>query len=330
MISEVLMRRFLPFILSFSVILSLFGCSSPPANEKQQITGVYFDTVVTLTVWGADDEILAHCEQLCEQYENLFSRTVKTSDVSRINSSGGTPVTVSDETAELIQKSLDYAACSNGKFDITIGTVNRLWDFQDNEEKQLPDPESIEEALSHVNYQNVKVTGNTVTLTDPETQIDLGGIAKGYIADQLKEYLKSAGIEHALINLGGNILALGGHYDGTPFEIGIQKPFDETGTALTYLEVTDRSVVSSGNYVRYFEKDGKIYHHILDPDTGYPCENNLLQVTILSDSSIDGDALSTACYNLGLEKGMELIQSLDNVEAIFVTDDYQLHYSNDI
>ena len=322
------MKRLLTYLLSCSIMISVVGCASPPLNEKQQKTGIYFDTVITLTIWGADEEILAHCEDLCEYYESLFSRTIESSDVSRINSSNGMPVEVADETAELIQIGLDYGKLSNGKFDITVGTVNTLWKFQDNETKELPDPQAIQDALSHVSFQNVEVNGNTVTLKDPKAQIDLGGIAKGYIADKLKEYLESAEIEHALINLGGNILALGGHVDGTPFKIGIQKPFDETGTAITYLDTKDRSVVSSGNYVRYFEKAGRIYHHILDPDTGYPCENNLVQVTILSEYSVDGDALSTACYNLGLEKGMELIQKLDGIEAIFVTDDYELHYSN--
>ena len=179
--------------------------------------------------------------------------------------------------------------------------------------------------VSHINYHSVKVDGNTVTLTDPEAKIDLGGIAKGYIADKLKEYLKNQGVEHALINLGGNMLALGGRPDGSDFRIGIQEPFAADGTVLTNLSISDKSVVSSGNYERYFEKDGIIYHHILDPDTGYPVQNNLYQVTIISDSSVQGDALSTTCYALGLEAGMELIQNTDGVEAVFVTDDLEVH-----
>lgn len=306
----------------------LSGCSTPPKSERQQFTGLYFDTVVQVTAWGASDEILEECEELCSRYERLFSRTIEDSDVSRINAAQGKPVEVDEETAALIQIGLDYGELSEGKFDITIGAVNSLWKFQDNTEKALPDPAALSEALSHVDDRNVKIEGNTVTLTDPQAQIDLGGIAKGYIADRLKEFLQDSGVEHALINLGGNVLALGGHYDGTPFEIGIQKPFAEKNEVLTTLEISDQSVVSSGNYVRYFEKDGKIYHHILDTATGYPCENDLLQVTILSDSSVDGDALSTTCYALGLEKGMEFIETLDGVEVIFVTDDGALHYTD--
>ena len=310
---------------SASLIVSIGGCSSPRDSESLSMTGMYFDTVVTVEVWGADREVLDHCEELCGYYEQLFSRTIEDSEVSKINNSCGQPVTVSDETAELIRLGLEYGDISNGYFDITIASASELWDFTDNEDKTLPDPEELAEAVTHIDYRNVKVDGNTVTLSDPDTKIDLGGIAKGYIADQLKEYLKEEGVEHALINLGGNMLAVGSKYDGSPFRIGLQKPFESDGTPIAVLEIDDQSVVTSGNYERYFEKDGTIYHHILDPGTGYPIQNDLYQVSIISDNSVDGDALSTTCYALGLEKGMELIQSLDGVEAVFVTSDYELH-----
>ena len=143
----------------------------------------------------------------------------------------------------------------------------------------------------------------------------------------LKEYLEKEGIEHATINLGGNVLTIGTKPDGSDYKIGIQKPFAADGEVLEVLSVHDRSVVSSGDYERYFEKDGVIYHHILDPQSGWPVQNDLDQVTILSDSSADGDALSTTCYVLGLEKGMKLIQEMDDVEAIFVTKDGEIHRS---
>ena len=313
------------FSLAFLFSVSLGGCTSPRESESLSMTGMYFDTVVTVEVWGADREVLDHCEELCGYYEQLFSRTIEDSEVSKINNSGGQPVTVSDETAELIRLGLEYGDISDGDFDITIASASELWDFTDNEEKTLPDPGELTEAVTHIDYHNVRVDGNTVTLSDPDTKIDLGGIAKGYIADQLKKYLEEEGVEHALINLGGNMLAVGSKYDGSPFRIGLQKPFEPDGTPIAVLEVNDQSVVTSGNYERYFEKDGTIYHHILDPDTGYPIQNDLYQVSIISDRSVDGDALSTTCYALGLEKGMELIRSLDGVEAVFVTSDYELH-----
>lgn len=319
----------LPLFTAVVSALLVSGCTTPKQSESLSMTGMYFDTVVTVEAWGTSREVLDHCEELCNRYEHLFSRTLEDSEISKINASAGQPVTVSDETAELIRLGLEYGDISHGYFDITIASASELWNFTDNEEKELPDPETLAEAVTHIDYHNVKVEGNTVTLTDPMAKIDLGGIAKGYIADCLKEYLESEGVEHALINLGGNMLAVGERYDGTPFRVGLQKPFEPDGTTIAVLDVNDQSVVTSGNYERYFEKDGIIYHHILDPSTGYPVQNNLYQVTIISDSSVDGDALSTTCYALGLEKGMELIRNLDDVEAVFVTDDYELHLSTE-
>ena len=304
-------------------LLSLTGCQS--SAEPLQINGLYFDTIVNIRIWGAkDDSVLKKCEALCQHYENLFSRTIETSDVSRINQADGAPVTVDPETAELIRIGLDYGTLSDGAFDITIAPLSILWNFGHNE-GQIPSPAAIEEAKSHVNYQNVKVSGNTVQLLDKRAAIDLGAIAKGYIADQLKICLEEAGIEHGLISLGGNTLAIGEKPNGTPFKIGVQKPFAEQNEVLTSLNLVDQSVVSSGTYERYFKKDGTLYHHLLDPTTGYPYENGLQQVTILSEKSVDGDALSTTCFALGLEKGSRLIESLDGVRAIFVTEDGRMH-----
>ena len=307
----------------------LSGCTTLPKSESLTMTGTYFDTVVHIEVWGADQDMIEHCRKMCETYEQMLSATIETSEISKINNADGEPVSVSDDTAELIEKGIEYGEISGGLFDITIAPASGLWNFTDNEDKTLPDPDELAEAVSHIDYRCVHVDGNTVVLTDPEAQIDLGGIAKGYIADRLKEYLEGEGIEHALIDLGGNMLALGGRYDGTDFRIGLQKPFAETGTAMAALSINDQSVVTSGDYERYFEKDGVIYHHILDPATGYPVQNDLDQVTIISDRSVDGDALSTTCFAMGLEDGLELIRSLDGVEAIFVTKDGEIHTSSD-
>lgn len=319
------MKRILALLLASFTAISFAGCSTPRPSESLSMTGLYFDTVITIEAWGATREILDHCEEMCESYEQLFSPTIETSEISQINRAGGRPVEVSEETADLIRLGVSYGDLSGGKFDITIASASELWTFQDNEEKVLPDPDALAEAVTHIDYHNVTVEGNTVILSDPEAKIDLGGIAKGYIADRLKEYLESEGIEHALINLGGNMVAVGGRYDGADFQIGLQKPFSPDGTSIAVLSVSDQSVVSSGNYERYFEKDGTIYHHILDPETGQPIQNGLYQVTIISDRSVDGDALSTTCFALGLEKGMELIESMEGVEAVFITEDYEIH-----
>lgn len=317
------------FIIAICSIFLISGCTKIPENESLSVSGMYFDTVIQIEAWGASDEIMDGCLELCAYYENKFSATIDTSEISQINHSAGKPVQVSSETAELLSKGIEYGDLSEGRFDITIASAGNLWNFTDNKEKTLPDPEALENALRHINYKCIEIEGNTVTLLDSEARIDLGGIAKGYIADRLKEYLTDNGVKHALINLGGNMVAVGNRYDNTDFRIGIQKPFEKTGTVLGAVSVSDQSVVTSGNYERYFEKEGVIYHHILDPDTGYPVQNDLDQVTVISEQSVDGDALSTACYTLGLEKGMDLIRKLDGVEAIFVTSDGDIFESSE-
>lgn len=309
---------------------ALTGCSSPASSASYSDTGTYFDTVITITVYGKDNEdLIQDCFDMAEHYEQLFSRTINDSDISRINNADGAYVTVDDETIDLLEKSLYYCQLTDGVFDITVGALSDLWDITNNP-GVIPDDADIRAALDTIGYEYVSVRGNEVAITHAGTKLDLGAIAKGYIADRMKEYLVEQGVTSGMINLGGNVLVIGDKPDGTPFNIGIQKPFDETNSTIGAASVSDLSVVSSGNYERYFELDGKIYHHIMDTSTGYPVDNNLFDVTIFSEESVDGDALSTTCFSLGLEKGMELIESLDNTEAIFITSDYEIHTSSGI
>lgn len=305
----------------------LSGCSRVSGEPVSKTTTV-FDTVITIQIYDKNSEdILDACIRKCQDYENRFSRTKEGSEIYQLNHAGGNALALSSDTVELINLGLKYSRLSEGKFDITIAPLSDLWDFKNNT-GTIPDSAAIEEAVRHVGYQNVLVTGNTVQLTDPAAAIDLGGIAKGYIADQLKKYMQEEGIRHALINLGGNVLALGGKPDGSSFNIGIQKPFDELGSPITSVKTKDQSIVSSGIYQRYFKVNDTVYHHILDPGTGYPYTNHLLGVTIICDSSAEADALSTTCFAMGLSEGMAYVDSLDSVEAIFITDDYKLHYSS--
>lgn len=308
------------------MILTCFACT--PAKEAPlSKTGFYFDTVITVTLYSSTDEaLLDSCLELADFYEKLLSRTQEGSDIYRINHSDGAPVEVSPETTELLSIALEYAELTDGAVDPTIGSVSELWDFHEEGEQIPPTDDDIRTALSHVNYKNVKLSGNTVTLSDVAAVLDLGFIAKGYIADRMKEYLLSKGVTSALINLGGNVLTIGSKPDGSAFTIGIQKPFADTGTPATTVSVRDTSVVSSGVYERCFEYDGKLYHHILDTTTGYPVENDLLAVSILSESSTVGDALSTTCLALGYDGAHALIDTLEGVEAIFITSDGEIHY----
>lgn len=321
------------FIILAALTVFLDGCGKN--REPVTKTGFYFDTVIQVTIYDAGKkDCLDECMELAEAYEKMLSPSIEGSDIWNINHSGGAPVIVSEETADLLKTALTYCEMSEGRIDLTMETVSRLWHFHPDEPGNaetdaaiIPGPDSIAEALEHVDYHNLLIDGNTVTLSDPESQISLGFIAKGYIADQMKNHLLSRNIQSAIINLGGNLLAVGTKPDGSPFQFGIQTPFDRQGTPITVLSVSDQSAVSSGVYERYFYLDDVLYHHILDTKSGYPIQNNLLGVTILSDSSTVGDALSTTCFVLGPDEGMRLIESLEGVEAVFITDDYVLHYS---
>ena len=311
--------------------LSLFllsGCSKDQTDQTLTYTDSLFDTVISVQIYDSDDEsLIDNCKEICTKYDDMFSNTKNDSEISKINNANGQAVEVSDDTISLLKTAIHYGDISNGKFDITISPVSSLWDFQ-SEDPGIPDDTDIQSALTHVNYKNIQINGNQVSLTDSEAAIDLGGIAKGYIADQLKDYLESQGVEHAMINLGGNVLAIGKKPDGSDYNIGIQKPFDTTGDPITSVKIADQSVVTSGDYQRYFKKNGKIYHHILNPSTGYPYDNGLSSVTIITDSSVNADALSTTCFALGLDDGMKLVNSTDHVEAVFITSDDKLHYSD--
>lgn len=318
---------YITFIFTIFTIINIAMISGCRAKTSQPVsrTAFYLDTVITVTLYDvppADGEILLdECMALVESYEKLFSKTIEGSDVWNINHSAGAPVTVHEDTARLLDAALAYAKQYNGVIDPAIGTLSDLWNFSDTGEHHIPSPEEITEALSHVSYQNIIPDGNQVTLMDSATRIDLGFIAKGYIADRLREYLISQNVGSAIINLGGNVLTIGTKPDGTPFQVGIQKPFDDRGATALVLSVSDTSVVSSGNYERYFIKNNTIYHHILSTENGYPVDSGLSQVTILSEHSVDGDALSTLCFILGYENGRSLIDSLPDVEAVFITQD---------
>lgn len=344
-------------LLIIALIIPQSACKSngqnASANQGISKTGFYLDTICTITIYGmedrdgrlaamSDEELKKECYlvitdafKVCTEYENLLSKTVEGSDIDRINSAGGKPVTVSDETIGVIKRGIRFGELSGGAFDITIGKATDLWDFHDDAETgheggTIPSEKALKEAVSHVDYRNIEIEGNEIRLTDPETEINLGGIAKGYIADKVAEYLESRGVVSAIVDLGGNIVALGGKSaqlvisgGETEFRVGIKNPKAEDGSLLGIVPCKDRTVVTSGTYERYFEKDGVKYHHILDVKTGYPVDRSVLSVTVIAGrgSSADCDGLSTACLALGVEKGMALVKSLDGFEAIFVDTD---------
>lgn len=341
-------KKYVAILLTFGIITGLTGCKSNQGNainntptptiagdsttdnslnDKIQKSSFKLNTIITITLYGTQDEsIIDGAFAVCDEYENLLSRTKGSSEIYQLNHSSNNSFIVSDDTLELLQRGLDYCRISNGAFDLSVEPLTSLWNFG-SEQQRLPKSQEIKNALSHVGYEGIKIDGNTVTFTNDDMGIDLGAIAKGYIADKIKDYLLEQGVTSATINLGGNVLLVGKKPDGSPFRIGIQKPFEDRNETIAVMELNDVSVVSSGIYERYFEEDGVQYHHILNPSTGYPYDNNLLSVTIISKESTDGDALSTTCFALGLEKGLELIESMEDTYAVFITKDDTLHYS---
>lgn len=333
--------RTLALFAALLLTLATAGCSAEQPNHAStgsedfiRSTDFKLNTVVTVTIYDSEDEsLLTECMNLCDKYENIFSRTNPNSELCKLNhrqlSSSGTSENtwrVSKELADLLSIGLTYSRQSDGAFDIAIAPLTELWSFS-SEDPSVPEDTDIRDAVSKCGLQGVSIDGQSITLESPDTAFDLGGIAKGYIADRMKEYLLSQGVTSATINLGGNVVCVGSKPDGTPFTIGVQKPFADRNETAAAMKITDKSVVSSGIYERFFEENGTLYHHILNPKTGYPYDNELISVTIISDKSVDGDALSTTCFALGYEKGMEFIESFPDVEAIFITDDYELHYT---
>ena len=336
MIMKLPIKKAIFFI--FMPILLFCGCSknqTTAQNTPISATDFKLNTVITINIYDSDNEnLLTECMALCDQYEAIFSRTDPGSELYQLNHRQLQPVDgtadtyqISEELAELLAKGLSYSQTSDGAFNIALAPLTSIWDFT-SENPQVPNEVTIQDALSKCDYDNVVLNGCQITLPSADTAFDLGGIAKGYIADKLKEYLVSQGIQSATINLGGNVLCIGTKPDETPFKIGIQKPFADRNETIAVMEIDGKSVVSSGIYERFFEQDETLYHHILNTSTGYPYNNDLVAVTIISDKSVDGDALSTTCFALGLEKGKAYAETLEDVQAVFVTKDYDVVYTD--
>ncbi len=330
--------------LLFLLCLPLLSFSGCRLRQPQPITRTSFhlNTVVTITIYDSQDTtLLDECMALCETYEAIFSRTREDSQLARLNAqasipeNAGQPLPLSQELASLIEIGLHYSELSEGAFDVTIAPLSSLWDFTA-ENPRVPKKEALEAALPLVDYRQVSLSAPSpdnpssapcITFSQPGMGLDPGALAKGYIADRIKEYLLSKGVRSALIDLGGNILCVGEKPGGSPFLIGIQRPFADRNEIIGYLDIRDLSVVSSGIYERCFEADGHFYHHLLNPKTGYPYENRLVSVTIVCEKSVDGDGLSTTCFALGLEEGLALLNSLANVHGIFITEDSEIYYT---
>lgn len=283
-------------------------------DEIQQSTLFLFDTVIQISA-ACSADLMNQVSQRLEYFEGRFSRTVEGSDVWNVNHASGASTQVASETAACISKALEFAEESNGLFDITIGSVSSLWDFVNGVK---PADAAIAEAVRHVDYRGVSVQGNTVTLADPKAMIDLGGIAKGFIADDIVGMLREGGCESASISLGGNVYVMGKSFDGDAWNVGIQDPNGQMNSTIASIEAEDTSVVTSGLYERGFEQDGTFYYHILDPKTGFPVQTDLESSSITCASSTTADAYSTILFLLGHDAAMSLVEGDSRFECVLV------------
>lgn len=282
-------------------------------------------TVVRITLYGENKEKMKKALNLAMEeigrLEGLLSVNISSSDVSLVNeASGKFPVKVSEETACLLEKALDWSRLTNGAFDPTIGSIVRLWGIGTSRES-VPSVEELEKALALTDYRKVSVLrkGKDFFVQAGEGQrIDLGGIAKGYVTDRVRELLLKNGITSAIIDLGGNIAVIGTPPKEAKWKIGLQNPFGQRGEYFGVTEATDLSVVTSGPYERYFESNGVRYHHIFDPATGYPSLSDLASVTVVSSNSTDADALSTALFVMGLQKSLSFLRAHKEANSVLV------------
>lgn len=335
-------------MLLFTGCQNTTGTSTATEKEPISISSIKLNTAIQITIYDSQDKsLLDDCLALCDRYELIFSRTNENSELYKLNHRKDTsdkdpnadgqtipyPISgtadtwhISEDLASLLSQGLSITRESDGAFDIAIAPLTSLWDFTA-EDPKVPDDAAIQKALPLCSSDGVTIDDQDITLPSDDIQFDVGAIAKGYIADRMKDLLVKKGVNSAIINLGGNVLCIGSKPDGTPFKVGIQKPFADRNETEAVMDITGKSVVSSGIYERCFKQNGKLYHHILNPKTGFPYDNSLISVTIISDQSVDGDALSTTCFALGLEDGLKFAEK-KGVQAVFITEDYELHYTD--
>lgn len=300
--------------------------TSEPLSKTELVIG----TVCTITLYdNKDSAIIDKAFDKLYELEDILSINKSDTELDEVNDNAGIqPTKVSKDTLAVVKEGLEYSKLSKGALDITVGPLVKLWGIG-TDSARLPSEEEIDAAKDLVDYEDVDLdeANSTIYLKEKGMIIDLGAIAKGYAADQVVNILKENGVSSAIVDLGGNIFAVGEKNDGSAWKVGVQNPEEARNDTIGYVSVKNKSVVTSGVYERYLTVDGVNYHHILNPETGYPFENDILGVSIISETSIDGDSLSTTLFALGVEEGLKFINNLDGVDAIFITKDHNLYLS---
>lgn len=302
-------------VLCAAIVLCVILADFVQSRSEYNDTAIAMGTVVSIRLFGSQGEQTAQAieENINETEKALLSWREKNSDIDRINASAGEAVSVSTETVEIINKSLDVSRSCEGVFDITVGNLTKLWDFG-GDNQRLPGESEITKAIETVNYSSVKITDTTV-ITAKGQSLDLGAVGKGAACDRIRNYLSADGTDSAVISVGGSLLL----YGNRSFNIGIVNPENDKESMGT-LKLSEVCVSTSGNYEKFFVENNKTYHHILNAKTGYPADSSLSSVTVVCESGVLSDALSTACYILGYNDSLELLKKYD-AEAVFVFKD---------
>ncbi|MDR2264313.1 MAG: FAD:protein FMN transferase [Enterobacter asburiae] len=299
----------------------------PSASRVYSYSAVLMGSPILLKLFSHDEALASRVFRLIKQYEDLLTVNRAQSQVMDINHAAGRhPVTVSQPVFELIRCAKAASLYPGSAFNLAIGPLVKRWKIGFKGDT-VPPADDIASLLSITRPEDVLLdeANGSVMLAKAGMEIDLGAIAKGYIADRVRDYLRKEGAELGLINLGGNIQTLGSPEGG--WSVGLKKPF-AADELIGTMDVENMSVVTSGTYERYFEQDGKRYHHILDPRTGYPLDNELDSVTIVSKNSIDGDIWTTLMFGMGVEKGCAALRARPDIEAIFITKTKEVVFSS--
>lgn len=320
-------KKLTAVIVVFAVVILgvIVGIDMKSNNTKSvSQTGFAMGSVVSVTVYGTDDgsvinEIL---DALSKEETDYLSRYKETSEIHRLNESGS--LTLSEHTADIIREAVEISRKSDGAFDITVGALSSLWNF-DSDTHIIPDENAINSTLANCGWEKIVIDGNRVTLPEGQ-QLDLGAMGKGIGCDIALGILKNhPEVTGAVVSVGGTVLTYGENPEGKEWSVGIRTPEkDDTSVFMTVKVEGTKFISTSGNYEKCFEKDGVLYHHILSPETGYPVSNSLKSVTVIADSGITADALSTACYVKGLSGSLYLLTQY-GADAICIDNDYEVY-----
>lgn len=316
------------FLISLlCIMIFVVGCNKPD-SAIQRRTQFLMGTLIEISIYDKDSDpsAIQNAFNEIQRLEGLMSPHIANSEITKINQSAGVqPTPVSVEVFNVIERALYWAEQSHGALDISVQPIQDLWGFE-GASPSLPTEKAIEKTLSKVGYDNIELKNQTVFLTKKGMSLNLGAIAKGYAVDQAMKILKQSNIHNALINAGGDLKTSGTRSDQMMWKIGLQHP-RKPEAILANFSLSGKAVATSGDYQRYFEIDGTRYHHVLNPKTGHPA-TGVMSATVVTQTVMDADALSTALFVLGPEKGIAFINSLENTEGLLVDHNGSLHLSN--